>query len=241
MSNTLCEQCYFSKTVDSNESCVFDIPNLIKQYHSVENINNYYKLVNYNCRYGISSKTYQENIDKFDGIDLIEYIKQQNIVRYSLAIIANDKDSDNIISLLSSLSIKPSYLTIICHQSKINSLHTTLLNQQPYVPYKIHNFLETIPAPQALHIALETNKTKLGDLLWILTQNSLETCVKKDSIQQINYLINVEQRPAHYYKSSTISSSFDGIFINTNNYWALSRTDDYTIEQNTETLVITYD
>jgi hypothetical protein len=240
MSNTLCQQCYFAKPANSENACTFDIPNLINKYHTIELVNDYYKLINYNCRYGLSNKIYQENIDKFNNVDLIEYVKQQNIVKYSLAIIANH-DTSNIINLLSALSIKPSYITVICCHNSPNDLHPRLLKQQPYIPYKVHNFLENIPAPQGLHIALETNKTKIGSLLWILTQSSLEKCVEQDSIQQINYLINVEQRPAHYYKSNHIQSCFDGIFINTDNYWALSRTTDYTIEQNNETLVINYD
>ena len=98
-----------------------------------------------------------------------------------------------------------------------------------------------MPAAQALHVALETNKNKVGNLMWILNASSLQVCIDNDSIQNINYLINVTQQPAHYYQSKNIDSSFDGIFINTNNYWALSRTQDYTIEKNNQTLVVEYD
>lgn len=240
MSNTLCEQCFFAKTINSNEPCIFNIPNIIKANYSVEENNNYYKLINYNCRYGLSTKVYKENIDKFNNINLIEYVKQQNIVKYSLALIIKNDDINTTLNLLDSLSIKPSYITVVCYNNG-NIVHHKLLKKDPYIPYKVHNFLEDMPAPQALHVALETNKSKIGNLLWILNYESLKTCIKNDSIQNINYLINVEQKPAHYYRSSSVDCSFDGIFINTNNYWTLSRTKDYTIEQNDQTLVIEYD
>jgi len=240
MSNTLCEQCFFAKETNSDKPCLFNIPDIIKDYHQIEKVNNYYKLVSYNCRYGFSKKTYHENIDKFNEINITEYIKQQNIVKYSLVIIAQNNDHSKIIESLNKLSIKPFYITIICYNNGV-PLHSKLLEQTPYIPYKVHTFLDKIPAPQALHIALETNKNKVGDLLWILHDSSLESCVDNDSIQNINYIINVEQRPAHYYKNKKLASSFDGIFINTNNYWTLSRTENYTIEHNNQTLIVEYD
>jgi hypothetical protein len=240
MSNTLCENCFFAKTIESDKSCVFGIPDLIKDTYSVEEYNNHYKLINYNCRYGLSKKIYQENIDKFTSVDLIEYIKQQNIVQYSLSIVMTDDNAENTFNLLNSLSIKPHYITAICYHHG-GLLHKLLSKQEPYIPYKVHNFLEDMPAAQALHVALETNKNKIGNLMWILNDQSLRLCVENNSIQNINYLINVTQQPAHYYQSKNIDSSFDGIFINTNNYWALSRTKDYTIEQSDQTLVIQYD
>lgn len=240
MSNTLCENCLFAKTATSDQPCVFGIPELIRETYSVENHNNYYKLINYNCRYGLSQKTYQENIDKFTGIDLIEYIKQQNIVKYSLSIVIQNDEAGDTFDLLNSLSIKPHYITAICYHNG-GLLHNLLSKQDPYIPYKVHNFLEDMPAAQALHVALETNKNKVGNLMWILNDKSLRLCIENDSIQNINYLINVTQQPAHYYQSKNIDSSFDGIFINTNNYWALSRTKDYTIEKNDQTLVVEYD
>lgn len=240
MSNTLCENCLFARPIDSDKPCVFDIPDLIKDRCEVENNNNYYKLLNYNCRYGISKKIYQENIDKFHDIQPIEFVKQQNIVKYSLALIIKNDSSDNILDLLRSLSIKPSYITAICYANG-NILHHKLLEQSPYIHYKVHNFLENIPPAQALHVALETNKNKIGNLMWILDEQSLKICIENDSIQNINYLINVTQQPAHYYQSKHILSSFEGIFINSNNYWTLSRTKDYTIEKNDQTLVVNYD
>lgn len=240
MSNTLCKQCLFAKSIDSDTPCVFNIPDLIKNNYSIEDDNGYFKLIGYGCRYGLSRKVYQENIDKFHDIEPIEFIKQQNIVKYSLSIIINSDSPANILDLLESLSIKPSYITAICYNSG-DILHQQLLQQNPYIPYKVHNFLEDMPKAQALHVALETNKNKIGSLMWILDEKSLELCVKNDSIQNINYIINVTQQPAHYYQSRHISSNFEGIFINTNNYWTLSRTKDYSIEKNDKILVVNYD
>lgn len=240
MSNTRCKECLFAKPIDSDTPCVFNIPELIKNNYSVEADNNYFKLINYNCRYGLGKRVYQENIDKFHNIETIEFVKQQNIVKYSLAIILNTDNFNKTLDLLGSLSIKPSYITAICYKNG-NILYQQLLQQNPYIQYKVHNFLEDMPKAQALHVALKTNKNKIGNLMWILDEESMEICVKNDSIQNINYLINVTQQPAHYYRSRTISSAFEGIFINTNNYWTLSRTKDFTIEKNDQTLVVNYD
>lgn len=241
MSNTICEKCFFAQQISDSNPCVFNIPNLIKDIHNVIEKNNFFIINNYTCRYGFSKNIYQENIDKFNNIDMIEYIKQQNIVRYSLALITSNKTFKNTIDNLNSLSIKPDYITIICYGNGYD-IHETLQQKLPeFIKYKVHSFLENIPAPKALHIALETNKNKIGNLLWILDDESIVHATTNDSIQNINYMINVEQKPAHYYKCNKINSNFNSIFINTDNYWTLSKTQDYTIENNQNTLVINYD
>lgn len=240
MNNTLCKECYFAQPAHDSNACSFGIPDLIRDCHKVEVQDNYYKLQNYQCRYGFSKKIYQENIDKFIDIDLIEYIKQQNIVKYSLAIIIKEYTPQDVLFLLNKLSIKPYYITIVCYKDG-NLFHKQFGQKDQQIKYKVHNFLEQIPPSQALHIALETNKNKIGNLLWILTEESLKYCIENDSIQNINYIINAKQKPAHYYRCNNINSLFDGIFINTDNYWNLSRTGDYTIEDNDKTLIVSYD
>lgn len=240
MKNTLCERCYFSQKASSNKSCVFDIPNIIKDSHSIEVENDYIKINNYTCRYGFSKTKYQENIDKFNNVDMIEYIKKNNIVQYSLSLIVENYSPEEIYQKIKELSILPFYITIICYE-KAESLHRILQSKEYSIPYKIHKFLEDMPPAQALHVALETNKNKIGDLMWILNEKGLDYILEKDSIQDINYIINVLQKPAHYYKSKKLNSQFNGIFINTSNYWTLSRTVNYEIESNEHTLITSYD
>jgi len=247
MKNTICKGCYFANPINSDRSCYFNIPNIIKDFHSIDSTEEYFKINNYSCRYGFSKKSYEENIDKFININVLDvesfaaYIKQQNIVQYSLALIVKNYNSEKILKLYNQLSILPYYITIISYNNS-KKLHQDFSNNQPYKPYKVHHFLDTdISEAKALHIALETNKTKIGDLLWILTETGLEQCVANDSIQNINYMINVEQKPTHYYKSSNINSQLDGIFINSNNYWSLSKTINYEIENNERAIVQYYD
>lgn len=240
MKNTLCERCYFSQKTSSNEPCVFNIPNLVKDYHSVTIDQEYYKIHNYNCRYGFSKKIYEENIDKFHNIDMIDYVKTNNIVKYSLSLIVKNYNPEKIYQKIHSLSILPFYITVICYE-KAEALHKILQSANNYIPYKIHKFLEDMPPAQALHVALETNKNKIGNLMWILDENGLDYIIQKDSIQNINYTINVTQQPAHYYFSNQLNSQFNGIFINANNYWNLSRTVNYEIENNEHTIIVSYD
>lgn len=242
MKNTICEQCYFSNPASSDQPCVFNIPEIIKDTHELQIKDNYYILHNYSCRYGFGKKTYKENIDKFSNIDLIEYIKQQNMVAYSLALILEkDEDYNNAIDCINKLSIKPYYIAIICHNDGKNIHNLLQKNLTTTIKYKVHSFLDNTPSPKCLHIALETNKNNIGNLLWILNYKDLVYCIDNDSIQNINYLINAAQVPAHYYRLSATQSNFSGIFINQDNYWSLSRTLDYTIENNHQTLVTEYD
>ena len=107
--------CYFAQEINSATPCAFDIPNIVKEYKTIDNRNNYYVIQNYSCRYGFSKKTYSENIDKFNEIDMVKYVKEQNIVKYSLALILDKKYSyDQLINDINQLSIKPQYITIIC-------------------------------------------------------------------------------------------------------------------------------
>lgn len=241
MKNTICKDCYFAQTTDSANPCFFGIPNIIKEYHSIEENDGYFKIKNYSCRYGFSKRIYEENIDKFHDINLADYVKQQNIVKYSLVLIMNKYSAQDIIAMVNKLSILPYYITIISYNNS-KLIHEAFLNNQPYIPYKVHHFLaESIPAPQALHIAFETNKAKIGNLLWILTENTLNKCINNDSIQNINYITNVEQKPAHYYSFKEKQSQFDGIFINAQNYYLLSKTSNYEIENNDNVIVEYYD
>jgi len=242
MKDTICKNCYFAKPASSARPCEFDIPNIIKENKTIESREDYFVIKNYVCRYGFSKTVYEENIDKLSDTNMIEFIKQQNIVKYSLALVLEkDTDHEQIITNINNLSIKPTYITIICYE-KGNYINQYLqLNLSEHIEYKVHNFLENIPGSQALHIAMETNKSKVGNLMWILNKDLLQHVVSNDSIQNINYAINVEQKPAHYYKYSKTESNFYGIFININNYLALSKTLDYSIENNDNILYITYD
>lgn len=244
MKNTKCEDCVFAKSVDQEQSCFFGIPNIVKDIHIVEISNNHHIIKNYQCRYGFSKKIHQENIDKFINVDMVDFVKKNNIVRYSLSILIDDKDyteqeKQKTIEELMSLSIKPYYITIVC--GKDGQMWQTLLDKQNIdIKYKVHNFLEATPIAKALHIALETNKKNIGHLMWILSPETLTTCIKNDSIQNINYNINVKQKPAHYY-TNNIKSNLDGIFINTDNYWALTKTEDYCLLQDDKLLMEIYD
>jgi len=242
MNNTICAGCYFAQDINSEKPCSFDIPNIVKEHKTIETRNNHYVIKDYSCRYGFSRKTYSENIDKFNNIDMITYVKEQNIVKYSLALILDKEfDCNQLVDAINKLSIKPQYISIICFDKGSQLYQLLQSGLEPYIEHKVHNFLDNVSGPQALHVALETNKSKIGNLMWILNADDMNQILKDDSIQNINYIINVEQKPAHYYKSSRINSNFSGIFINTNNYWVLSKTADYTIEYNSNTLIINYD
>jgi hypothetical protein len=241
--NTLCHKCFFAQTYDSGKACFFNIPDIVKDTHKVEVHDNYYKIKNYICKYGIDKKIYDENIEKFYDLDIVEYVKAKNIVSYSLSLICHDSSASNVLENINSLSIKPNFIFVICNNSSISkNLSNKLSQNSPYIKFKVHDFLDKEMMPErCLHVALETNKNNMGNMMWIIDNKDFDVFITNDSIQNINYMINVEQKPAHYYKHSTINSQFSGIFINSNNYWALSKNTKYEIENNEHTIVLNYD
>jgi hypothetical protein len=241
MNNTLCKKCIFAESMDSDNPCSFDIPSIIQKSGRLENEDGFYKINNYTCRYGFSKEIYEKNIDKFSNIDMIEYVKTQNIVKYSMILlISNTSYNSEIIKKISTISILPEYITIICYQDG-GLIQHDMLRYNPAIKYKIHNFLETVSYEKAIHIALETNKNKLSNLIWIIKDTSVSTYIENDSIQNINYLINVMQNPAFYYKSSKLNSQLDGVFINTDNYDTLSSNIEYKIYDDEKIIAEFYD
>jgi hypothetical protein len=243
MNKTICSKCYFSKKTDDG-GCLFGIPEIIKNSHSIEIEDDYFVLKNYSCRYGFSKTIYQENIEKFHGIDLIEYIKQKNIISYSLVFIIKTLKPQKIIDKINKLSILPSNIFIICYKdSDITiQLNKLLTNNIPYIKYKIFTFLDnSISEEHAIHSSLETNKDKIYPFIWILNDEDIDKCIKNDSIQNINYMLNVEQKPAHCYTNKFLNSNFFGLFINNENYWLLSQNEKHKIEYDENTIEINYD
>jgi hypothetical protein len=241
MKNTICEKCQFSNTADSEKPCVYDIPNLIKDIHKVDIVNNYYQLNNYQCRYGFSKETYNANIDQLQNIDIQEYIRFNSQIQYSLWILLeNNTDYKKLLKKINNLPIIPHYLFFICYDNGF-ALSNLLSNNKPYINFKIGHFLQDITQPQALHILFETNKNKAGAYMWILNEQDLYEYEINESILNINFMINVEQKPAHYYKYKNIDSNLNGIFIHTNNYYHLSKSVNYTINKQEDTLVLNYE
>lgn len=241
MNNTICKKCIFSKPINQHDVCSFGIPDIISNKDILDIDDGFYKINNYTCRYGFSKEIYEKNVDKFSQIDMMEYIKTQNIIKYSMILLVdNTCYRSELIKKISDISILPEYVTIICYGDG-GLIHKDMLRYNSTIKHKVHNFLDTVPYEKAIHTAIETNKNNLTNFIWIIKDVSINTYIENDSIQNINYLINVLQNPSFYYKSSKINSQLDGIFINTHNYNVLSNNIEYKIYDDEKIIAEFYD
>jgi phosphoenolpyruvate synthase/pyruvate phosphate dikinase len=69
-----------------------------------------------------------------------------------------------------------------------------------------------------LHIATSTDDKLLScKFIWIVNEKTLESAVKQDSINRINYIVNVNQPDAAILMSKTSTDYFYGIFLTIEN------------------------
>lgn len=224
--NTLCEQCYFVNPIDSTYSCKFGIPEAIKDKKEITIVNNYNKIHNYVCRYGISKNTAETKLKDFD-IDIENYTKNRIIPKYLLYIeVSESDDFDSLCDYVNELAIEPKALSMvfpfnydtgsvqkICETKfgkRFNwKLHMPIINQSKYET--AYNLLST--------------DTRLGNVVdYILFTNlkNIKNNVANSSMNTLNYIINIEQPDFGVFVKSGSEEYFDGMMITVNNYKNLS-------------------
>jgi hypothetical protein len=86
------------------------------------------------------------------------------------------------------------------------------------ISWKLHYFLEDKPAYETLHIATSTDdKLSSCKFIWIVNQAILESAINKDSINRINYIVNVDQPDTAILMSRISVDYFYGIFLTIDN------------------------
>lgn len=212
--NTNCKDCYFSNTTDSG--CSFNIPELIKYDFDVKKIDGYNKIQNYKCSYAFSKKSYSKHKDNLP-IDMEEFARQQNILKYFLIIDCENQNETQIISIhniLSKLNNPPEKLSILGHLNKSALKNVlNLLQEIDSIDWKFHNLI----------IKKQDDTDKLFDILNVATikQNfilyihfdSIE--MLQEDINYINFLYNVKK--PKYAAIRKNDNDMDGLCISANN------------------------
>lgn len=224
--NTLCEQCYFADTAESEYGCKFGIPLAIKDNREITIHNGYYKIYDYVCRYGVS-KTVAETKLKDLTTDIEGYAKSRIVPKYLLYITLSESDNFNLLcDNINKLSIQPQAVSIvfpikydiqsvqlICETrfgKRFNwKLHMPIVNSSRYET--VYNILST-----------DTRLNNTVDYIFFLDLETLNDTIQNDTINQLNYMINVEQPNFGAFIKSQSNNYFNGLFITADNYKNLS-------------------
>jgi hypothetical protein len=223
MIGTSCKDCVFSHAFNSVKPCDFDLIDSIKNNRTIEVKDNYNYIPNYRCRYGLSKKTYYENKEKLDELDLVNYIKQRNLVKYYLIIdLETDTKIEELCTYINSLSIKPDFVSILTYDSDMNSLVENIkAHIRSEIRWKLHNLInKDMDHTLALKVALDTSaildKTQF---IWINRSSDMQYISNIDAVSKINYIINIEQPVCNFIGSQILSSNnFHNLWIPISTY-----------------------
>jgi hypothetical protein len=219
--NTSCEKCHFAKDVSSEQTCTFYIPDALSESKKIEVINNYNYIHNYRCKYGISQKIYDEKI-KDMNIDIVEYAKQQVSPKYALFIdfSGTDEDLNQVCKNINSLTIKPKAISIALHHTcstkNAAKICEGLLGSN--LKWKLHYFVTEKEHHEMLDVCTTTdNRLSECVYIWLMNQQTLATAIELDSINKINYIVNVEQPSVGLLHTSKFNGYFYGLFLTLEN------------------------
>jgi hypothetical protein len=224
--NTLCEQCYFADTAESEYGCKFGIPLALKDNREITVHNGYYKIHDYVCRYGVS-KTVAETKLKDLTTDIEEYAKSRIVPNYLLYITLSESDNFNLLcDNIDKLSIQPKALSIVFPITyDVQSVQLICQNRfDKRFNWKLHMPIVMSSRYETVYSLLSTD-TRLGntvDYIFFLDSVGLTDAIQNDTMNQLNYMINVEQPGFGGFMKSQSNDYFNGLFITANNYKNLS-------------------
>jgi hypothetical protein len=220
--NTSCEQCYFVNPADSEYSCKFGIIEAIKDSKKITTINGYNKIHNYVCRYGISKTVVETKLKDFD-VDIEEYTKSRVVPKYLLYITISESDDFNLLcDYVNQLSIQPKALSIVFQSNyDVQSVQKICENQfGKKFNWKLHMPIVNQSKYETAYSILSTD-TRLGNLVdYILfaNLNTIKNIVANNSMNKLNYTINIEQPDLGVFVCSASNDHFDGLLMTATNY-----------------------
>jgi hypothetical protein len=93
--------------------------------------------------------------------------------------------------------------------------HSTL---EKSCDWKLHRFLEHKQNHEILSTCISTDeRLSACQYIWILNYNTLLSAVANDSINKINFIINVDQPEISILQSKLCTDHFNGIFLSIEN------------------------
>ncbi len=224
--NTLCEQCYFADTAESEYGCKFGIPAAIKDNREITVQNGYYKIHDYVCRYGVS-KTVAETKLKDLTNNIEEYAKSRIVPKYLLYITLSETDNFNLIcDKIDKLSIQPKALSLV-FPMKYDIQSVQLICETRFgkrFNWKLHMPIVNTSRYETVYNLLSTDNrlSNTVDYIFFVDSDTLTDAIQNDTINQLNYMINVEQPNFGGFVKSQSNDYFRGLFITANNYKNLS-------------------
>lgn len=205
MINTNCSQCMFATPVESEDfavtGCTKNIIESIKTHKSITQDDNHFNIIhNYACRFGFSKQIYEQNQDKFVGLDLDAKIKYNARLQYYLVLdcVKEGPNIDQIIDTLSNSGMPPSQLSLLFRSSsnqEFNESHKEIIPQKlPGTVWKVHNFLEELDIQGSMDHVLSTNvKTNTPQYLLVYKSSDLEHF--SSDINTISRSVVLDQKP----------------------------------------------
>lgn len=222
MLRTNCSKCYFSNTVSSDKPCAFFIPDAIKSKKKLDIVNDFFYINNYICKYGVARDTVENKILKEHDIDIMEYAKYQASLKYILYIKITNQDFIETCNRIKSLSIIPQYVHIAFDVDYVFQQDVTKIAEEQFAncsfKWKLHKFIEDHPDYKQFYISVSTNN-QLSQIknIWIITDTILVDYLNNDSINTINYIMNIEQPGLGILNSSKSTEYLYGLFMTTEN------------------------
>ena len=181
------------------------------------------------CKYGFSKDKILNINNDFPEINIKEYIKYKNYIKYYLTInnLDNNIDITEICDNILKLAVLPNGVSIITRK---NTIATSLKNcektfENTEIKWKLHNFLDPgINFDQALYTAMSTNEYfKKCHFIWTMNDKSLLGHVENKNIDNINYIVNILQPEIGILKSKHTDNGIDGLFMTNKNYFGLTQ------------------
>lgn len=221
MRNTNCEKCLFADTAISNDPCKMNIIDKIKDQKTIVVENDFYRILDYKCKYGFEIETYKKNKEIIGSIEnLKNTIKINNYIKYTLIIDLKDFSKEHIVKVcdtINSMSIIPSFVCFFVVENNetgfiIDSIKNAIL---PQIQWKLNNFLFTQETKDYISSIISTNSKKNNSFyFWI---NNSTSCNKlSEEIATISRIINIDQPKTQALIRNKLS--WDGIFLSFDNY-----------------------
>jgi len=244
MISTNCKDCIFANPVSSGNPCTMDLINTIKTFKTIEVKNDYNYIYDYQCKYGFSKAQYLENKTDLDKTDIVNTLKQKNLIQYYLVI--DLELGEDIVSLchhINNLSIRPQYVSILSYQDN-NTQIINLIKKHidVNIRWKIHNFLDyNIDHNVSLKVALDTSSILYSmSFLWINKSSYMSYIVESNAIANINHIVNIQQPKCNFIRSQKfLDDNLHNLLLSTSTYKHLIKNVSSSLEEGIETLTNT--
>lgn len=227
--NTNCKLCAFSEPSWSDSSCKFNIIEYLKDIKVIETKEEYNYIKDYTCKYGLDKKTYNNPEFSENVGDIVSYIVEKAKVSYYLLVNITNVHNNikDVCEEINNLDIKPRFISFISHKdidsnNLIKQINDTLDKKYKW---KFHNFLESLPLNDSLHIVVDTNIGNNGSKLMMVYDPNNDLLLKKelnDRVNAVQFTSIVQQKRLHGFYNN--QDELDGLCLTFELYKTLSDT-----------------